>query len=295
MTDWIQLSQRAGLACHDLVGWILFDPVATENYAALGIPEGRGYVVACRTAALGDVEPTVAAAACYSIHPNVVEFVMSLYRGVADGESIMQARDNAVLPGLESIDPGLAGRLAPIAVALWAAVDSLFAGARPMFAAHRGRPRLGDLDPALSAWLAINCLREFRGDNHWALCASESLEPVEVGLLHTAMVSADEYEPEWIARSRGAGDDEITEAWQRLELRGFAADGALTDAGREFRLALETRTDVLTAPAWQAFGEDLTIGLLDLVEPLHDAFVARIDATAGPKWMPAVRGPNRLT
>lgn len=292
--DSIQLSQRAGLACHDLVGWILFDPAAAEKYGALGIPEGRGYVVACRLAALGDVEPAVGVAACYSIHPAVIEMVMDMYRGVTDGESIMRARDEAVIPGLSAIDPGLPDRLAPFAEPLWAAVDSLFAGARPMFAAHRGRPRPDDLNPALSAWLAINCLREFRGDNHWALCASEDLEPVDVGLLHTAMVSADEYEPEWIARSRGAGDDDIARSWTRLEARGFAKDAALTDAGREFRVDLETRTDVLTAPAWQTLGEAKTIELLGLVEPHHDAFVARIDATAGPKWMPAVRVKDRF-
>jgi hypothetical protein len=293
MTDWVQLSQRAGLACHDLVGWILFDPKAAENYAALGIPDGKGYIVACRLAALGDVEPSVGAAACYSIHPGVIDFVMGLYRAVADGESIMVERDAAVLPGLASFDSSLAARLAPFAGPLWTAIDSLFAGARPMFAAHRSRPRPDDLDPGLSAWLAVNCLREFRGDNHWALCASEGLEPVDVGLLHTAMVSAEDYEPEWIARSRGAGDDEIGQSWQRLAERGFAADRGLTDAGREFRHALETRTDVLTAPAWRALGEELTVELCELVEPLHDGFVARIDATAGPNWMPAVRVTNR--
>ncbi len=290
--DWTQLSQRAGLACHDLVGWVLFDPVAQDNYGRLGIDEGRGYIVACRAAALGDVEPAVVAAACYSIHPSVIDVVMGMYRGVADCESIMRARDDAVLQGLGDVDPDLPERLAPLAGSLWAAADSLFAGARPMFAAHRARPRPDDLDPALSAWLAVNCLREFRGDNHWALCASEGLEPVDVGLLHTAMVSADEYEPEWIARSRGAGDDEVAASWQRLESRGFATNGALNDVGKDFRWALETRTDVLTAPAWQALGEVHTHQLLDIVEPLHDAFVARIDATAGPNWMPAVRVEN---
>jgi len=290
--DWIQLTQRAGVACHDLVGWVLFDPTAQANYGRLGISDGRGYTVACRTASLGDVEPAVAAAACYSIHPDVIGFVIGLYRGVADGEAIMQARDDAVLPGLNAVDPELPDRLAPLAEPLWTAVDSLFAGARPMFAAHQARTRPADLDAALSAWLAVNCLREYRGDNHWALCAGEGLEPVDVGLLHTAMVSADEYEPEWIARSRGAGDDDVASAWHRLESRGFASRGALTDAGRQFRHELETRTDALTAPAWQALGEDLTIELLGIVEPMHDAFVARIDATAGPKWMPAVRGPS---
>ncbi|MFT6393001.1 MAG: hypothetical protein ACJA14_002530 [Ilumatobacter sp.] len=142
----------------------------------------------------------------------------------------------------------------------------------------------------LSTWLAANCLRELRGDNHWALCASEDLDAVEVGLLHSVMVDMDEYgSEEWIARSRGNGDEEIAAGWTRLEAKGFASNGAINAEGRRFRLDLETRTDALTAPAWDAVGEDATRTFCELIEPHHDAFVARINATAGPRWMPALR------
>lgn len=159
-----------------------------------------------------------------------------------------------------------------------------------MFSAHRAEPRPETTASAVSAWRAINCLRELRGDNHWALCAAADLDDVEVGLLHSAMVDVDEYGgEEWIARSRGMDDDVIAGGWGRLESKGLAADAKLTQAGLDFRNDLETQTDKLTAPAWRAVGESTTITFLDLVEAHQDAFLQRINETAGPRWMPAVR------
>ncbi len=290
MTDWRALTARAGLACHDLVGWLMWDPGAIARYEALGVPGGTGWIVAWRLAALGDPRPAVAAAAAYSISPAVIETVTELHRGATDTASILDVRDDAVEAGLDDLVPGLGDRLSPFAEPLWRGVDSVHHGARPMFAAHRALPRPGAERGGLSAWLAVNCLRELRGDNHWILCASEGLDDVEVGLLHSAMVDVEEYGgEEWIARSRGADDAAIAAGWTRLQARGLATAGALNDEGRRFRLELEARTDALTAPAWMAVGAEATTTLCELVEEHHDTFVARIDATAGPRWMPAVR------
>lgn len=297
--DWLALTARAGVACHDLVGWMMWDPAAIEGYAELGVPEGRGWVVAWRMASLEPVTSEVAAAAAYSIHPAIVEAVLGMARSATEPAAILAVRDAAVEPGLEEIAPGLGDRLADLAPDLWRGVDAVHAGARPMFAAHRAKPRPDPVDTPLSAWLAANCLRELRGDNHWALCASEDLDDVEVGLLHSAMVDVEEYGgEEWIARSRGSDDTAIAWGWARLTAKGLAArgsDGApgLTDAGRRFRAELERRTDAITAPAWQAVGAEATEVFCREIEAFHDAFVARIDATAGPRWMPAVRGGPR--
>ncbi len=290
MTDWDALTARAGIACHDLVGWMMWDRRAIAGYEALGVPDGIGWVVAWRLASLGDVTPAVAAATAYSINQSTIAAVMDLYRDVTDTESILAVRDAAVEPGLDDIAPGLPDQLADLAEPLWRGVDAVHFGARPMFAAHRARSRPANTRSVLSAWLAANCLRELRGDNHWALCASHDLDDVEVGLLHSAMIDLDEYgSEEWIARSRGNDDDAVAAGWARLEAKGLATDRALNDEGRRFRHDLETRTDTLTATAWQAVGERAVTTFCELVEPFHDAFVARIDATAGPRWMPAVR------
>ena len=290
MDDSEHLTARAGRAGHDLVGWLMWDPAAIAAYEALGVPDGAGWLVAWRLAPLGDISPAAAAAATYSISPAVIEMIMGLYRGVTDGDSIMRVRDEAVLPGLDSVAPGLAERLGPMAEDLWRGVDSVHHGARPMFAAHRAAPRPPATQPVLSAWLAANCLRELRGDNHWALCASEDLDDVEVGLLHSVMVDIEEYgSEEWIARSRGNDDEAIARGWARLGSKGLATAEAVNGEGRRFRRELERRTDLLTAPAWEAVGEDTTRAFCESIEPHHDALVARIDATAGPRWMPAAR------
>ncbi len=290
VTDWHELTARAGRAGHDLVGWLMWDPDAIARYEQLGVANGAGWIQAWRLAPLGDIPPAAAAAVTYSIHPQVVEMVLGMWRGVTDADAICRVRDASIEPGLEDIAPGLGAMLTPLADDLWRGVDAVHHGARPLFAANRAQPRPGPDQPVLSAWLAANCLRELRGDNHWALCATADLDDVEVGLLHSALVDVGEYgSEEWIARSRGADDAAIARGWSRLEAKGLAAGAALNDAGRRFRRDLEHRTDELTAPVWQAIGEAATRAFCDAVEPHHDAFVARIDATAGPRWMPAAR------
>ena len=288
-TEWQALTARAGLACHDLVGWMMWDPAAIAAYEALGVPNGAGWVVAWRVASLGDVSPAVASALTYSISPAIVEMVMGLARDTTTPSAILGVRDAAVEPGLDDIAPGLGAELAALSDDLWRGVDAMHFGAKPMFVAHREQPR-PDRPSALSAWLAANCIRELRGDNHWALCAAEGLDDVDVGLLHSAMIDVEEYgSEEWIARSRGADDAAVEAAWARLAARGLAAGGALTSAGRAFRLDLEERTDALTAAVWKEVGAESTQRFCELIEPHHQAFVDRIDATAGPRWMPAVR------
>ncbi|MEM1334802.1 MAG: hypothetical protein AAGG08_15235 [Actinomycetota bacterium] len=289
MTDWTDLTARAGRAGHDLTGWLMWDPAAIGAYDARGVPHGVGWILAWRLAPLGDVAPGAAAAATFSISPPVIEMILGAWHGVTDLDAIRSVRDAAIAPALAEIAPGLSESIAPLADDLWRGVDETHHGARTLFAANKFQERPAD-DPLLSAWLASNTLRELRGDNHWALCVAADLDDVEVGLLHSAMIDVEEYGgEEWIARSRGADDAAIARGWRRLAAKGWAADQALTDAGRAFRLELEATTDELTAPAWQAVGEAATVAYLGAIEPHHNAFLARIDATAGPRWMPALR------
>ena len=53
MTDWLDLTRRAGFVSHRLIGWVYWDPVAIENYAALG-PDPFTYYIATRGATLAD-------------------------------------------------------------------------------------------------------------------------------------------------------------------------------------------------------------------------------------------------
>jgi hypothetical protein len=287
VTDWPSLAQRASRACHDLIGWIYFDPTAAHAYAELGVPNGVGYYAASRFAPLAGGGNDAVAATAYSINGAFLGMAMDLMREHTDADSVLLMRDAQVLRGLDAVSPSIAEGLGQFAEPAWAAVDQLHNGARVLFSTHRERAERHPFDPALSAWLAFNCLREWRGDTHWALVAAADLNAAEVGLIHNVMVDYDE--AEWIARSRGADDVAIEEGWARLERKGFAQDRAFTDAGRAFRAQLEQRTDEICAQMWEAFGEARTVAFCELMEPHHDAFIAQIDATAGPRWMPAAR------
>lgn len=285
MIDASDLTARAAFASHRLIGWIYWDPDAIARYTALGVPEGRGYYVASRCAPLAAAGPDVVAAACYSIHPVFVRFSLETASAHTTFEAVYEARNDAVEVGLGECAPELAGPLTDLAHDLWRVVDQLPLAARPLFAAHRSWPR-HESRPVLSAWLALNAIREWRGDTHWAVLAADDVSGVEAGLLHEAYLG---YPGDWIPRSRGADDDVLDQAWRRLDAQGFVTDGRVNRAGVAFREELERRTDSLCSPGWELLGEHATRRLLDAVEPISDRFIERIDRTAGPNWMPAAR------
>lgn len=287
MTDWSHLAQRASLASHDLIGWIFWHQPAIDAYAALGVPDGMGYYAATRFAPVAGAGNDAVAATGYSINPVFLAMAMDLMREHTDPESAMRSRDSVVVDGLVAISPDIPERLGPLAEPLWDVVDGLHNGARVLFAAHRDRDHRAPEDPALSAWLAVNCLREWRGDTHWALCAAADLNAAEVGLIHNAVVGYEE--AEWIARSRGSDDAAVAEGWARLEAKGLVADKAITEAGTAFRERLEADTDRICGQMWQALGEDRTVALCEIMEPHHETVIGIIDATAGANWMPASR------
>ena len=285
MTDWLDLSRRAAFESHRLIGWIFWDERAIENYAALGVPDGVGYYVTTRAAPLAAAGNQAVVAAFYSIHPDFIGLCLDLCRQHTTFEDAARARDAAVVAGLREYTPEVCNGLAALAGPLWEAADALPASGRVLFAAHRDWPRPTD-DGLLSAWLAVNAIREFRGDTHWAIQIAEELTGPMAGILDNAWRS---YDGDWIPRSRGADDAMLADAYRDLEARGLAVDGAVTEAGIAYRQELETRLDRMTIPAWQALGARRTSELIELLEPVSDRYIDRVDATAGAHWMPAGR------
>lgn len=84
-------------------------------------------------------------------------------------------------------------------------------------------------------------------------------------------------------------DEALAVALDQLEARGLATDGVVNEAGLALRERVEARTNELSEKAWRLLGEDPTRKFIDLVEPFGQRFLDRIDATAGPNWMPAAR------
>lgn len=284
MADWTALTRRAALASHRLVGWTFWDPKGVENYAALGVPDGLGYYLATRGASLGDGGNAAVTAAFGSIHGDFVAMALDLCRAHTTFAEAFAARDAAVVEGLHQYAPTVCEGLAELAEPLWAAADSLPIAGRVLAATLRAWPRPDD--QLLSAWLAVNCIREWRGDTHWAIQAAEDLDGTAAGILDGAWRN---YASDWLPRSRGADDAALDAAMAALESRGLVTDGQVNGAGIAYRQELEDRLDRICAPAWQHLGEARTVEFLDLVEPVGPALVRRIDETAGPNWMPAAR------
>jgi len=282
--EWIELGRRAALASHRLIGWIFWDPGAIERYAALGVPNGAGYYIASRAAPLAAAGNQAVVAAFGSIHPFFVGAALDLCRAHATFEAAAAVRDAAVLDGLATYAPEVLSGLGELAEPMWAAADALPVAGRVLFAAHREWPRPDD--PALSAWLAVNCIREWRGDTHWAIQVAEGLSTTASGLLDGAWRA---YEDDWLPRSRGADGAMIAAAMVELEARGLATDGRIDQRGIVYRQQLEDRLEAICAEPWRHLGEDLTRRFLDLVEPAGPRLMERVDATAGPNWMPAGR------
>lgn len=281
--EWQEITRRASLVSHRLIGWIYWDPRAIESYTALGVPNGAGYYIASRAAPLASAGHQAVAAAFYSIHPLFIEYSLSTASQHTTWEQISEIRNRAVGEGLRRYVPEIVDELAALADSLWSVVDALPEAGRVCFAAHRQAPR--DPDPVISSWLAVNCLREWRGDTHFALLVAEDIDRVQAGILHDAHLNYGG----WIARSRGADEAAIDAAFADLERRGLAEDGQVNAAGEDLRQRLEERTNELCQRIWRRLGMATSRRFIDLIEPVGARLLARIDETAGPQWMPAAR------
>jgi hypothetical protein len=190
---------------------------------------------------------------------------------------------------LHEYAPEILNELGALAPQLWEAADSLPIAGHTVYAAHKSWPRNED-NPVLSGWLAVNCIREWRGDTHFAILTSEDISGVQAGLLHDAFLG---YPGDWIPRSRGADDAQLAQAWDALDERGFVTEGRVNEAGLAYREYIEDKTNELCEKSWRALGAELTEKYCALIEPVGHKFLARIDATAGENWMPAARDSRR--
>ena len=289
MTDWQDLTRRASFASHQLLGWIFWEPRAKDNLEALGVPGGMGHYIVNRGAPLAPAGAEALFAAFYTIKREFIHFAINhAAPHISNWHDVTVARDAAVRAGLEEITPQVMQPLGELADELWRVVDAIPASGRVLFAAHKSWPRPSD--PVMSAWNALNCIREWRGDTHFGILLNDNIGVVEAGLLHDAWMG---YPKEWIPRSRGAEDAEIAAALENLAARGYVTDGVVNDAGVAYRQELEDRTDMLCEIPWRAFGEANTVRLLSILEPVGHVYVERINQTAGDNWMPAARPRRR--
>lgn len=286
MTDWLAVTRRNARSIQTTIGWIFWDPGAVARYEALGVPGPLGYIGA-RCAPLAPAGPEAVAAAFGSITPVGIALAFSV---VAESDTVTfdalwAARDEAVVEGLREHAPSIVEPLVDLGPVLWPIVDGLPTVGRVFFAAHLRMPR--PADPLLSGWHAVNCVREWRGDTHWAVVAAASLTGVEASVLHNAWL---DYDRDWLPKSRGSTPDEIEAARQGLSAKGLVThDGAATPEGIALRQYIEDETDRLTTIPWERLGETASVRFAEDFEPPCKLLLRRVDETAGPNYQPASR------
>ncbi len=287
MADWFEITRRNARSVQTTVGWIFWDPGAVERYTAAGLPADfagpLGYIAA-RCAPLAGAGPAAVVAAFGSISPLGIGAVFDLLDGPDQFRRMWDGRDEAVVEGLHRFAPDIVEPLVEYGPELWAVVEQLPVLGRVFFGAHLAMPRPDD--PLLSGWHAVNCLREWRGDTHWALVVAQGLSHAEASIIHNAWLG---YETDWLASSRGTTPDDLAAGWAALESKGLATDRTVHPDGIALRQRIEDDTDRLTTRPWELLGESRSVELADRLEPPCVALLARVDETAGPNYQPASR------
>jgi hypothetical protein len=283
VTDWTRIARRNARSVQTTIGWIYWDPGAAARLDALGLPGGLGYI-AGRCAPLGPAGPEAVVAAFGSISPLGIALALDAVERQTTFEEVWAARNEAVLEGLAAYAPDIEQPLAELAPHLWSVVDQLPRAGRVFFGAHLRMPR--PVDPILSGWHAVNCIREWRGDTHWAIVAAAGLTGTEASIVHNAWIG---YEKDWLPKSRGSSDDDTAAGWASLETRGFVTNGVVNHIGIELRQRIEDDTDRLTTTPWELLGETASNRFADEFEPPCERLLARVDLTAGTNYQPASR------
>lgn len=283
-SDWFGITRRNARSVQTTIGWIFWDPGAVARYEVLGLPGPLGYIAA-RCAPLSAAGPDAVIAAFGSVSPDGIRIAFEVIKQNGGSfNDFWSARDEAVLEGLHTFAPEIIEPLIELAPHLWSVVEALPTVGRTFFGAHLAMDR--PTDPLLSGWHAVNCIREWRGDTHWALVLAAGLNGPEVTILHNAYMG---YEGDWLAISRGIAPTAIDAGWASLEARGLAHKRVVTPEGLALREHIEDETDRLTAQVWQMLGEQRSLRFAENFEPPCELLLARVDETAGPNYQPASR------
>ena len=284
VTDWLEITRRNARSVQTTIGWIFWDPGAVARYEQLGWPGPLGYI-ASRAAPLAPAGPEAVAAAFGSISPLGIALAFHLAsENSVSFDDAWHARDEAVLEGLAAHAPAICAPLAELGPRLWPVVEQLPAVGRTFFAAHLRMAR--PADRVLSGWHAINCIREWRGDTHWAVVASLGLDGVEASILHNAWLG---YERDWLPKSRGTSEEDAERGWTSLRQRGLADGDTVTPEGVALRQHLEDETDRLTTLPWELLGAEASQQFPIDFEAPCELLLARVDETAGPNYQPGSR------
>jgi hypothetical protein len=292
-------ARRLAAALEPCIGQVYFAPEAHAAYEALGfgpspadfgglaMPDGAAYFTS-RGSLMGKVAPRVVAAAFAVFNPEAVVPAVTYGWTLTDDATIRARRRESgaaqLARVLGEVDDGAVRGAGD---QLHRAIDPLTPEGRPLFGGARDRLGEADADDPWTRFFELgDALREYRGDCHTASWVSAGVGAPEISLISEAYMGLP---PRSYARSRAWSDEQFDAAVEMSRSRGWVdGDGALTEAGRDAREAIEVTTDQQLAPALAALGD----GVDSLVAALEPWGVA-IRAAHGYPGGPGDLWPNR--
>jgi hypothetical protein len=256
-------------------GVTYFAPEARTALDELGYRGFRMGYFAARSAPLGVVPPEVVAAIFYNFAPaQVAEALPAAWQLAPPGQAL-RARAESAVAALRRYGVTDDAARTPAELAAKAARNAPLDG-RPLFAANLAQQ--WPSEPLAQLWHAVTLLREHRGDGHVAVLAAAGVSGRESNVLHAA---AGRVPREMIMRSRGYDDEQWARYQDALARRGLLdGEGALTDAGREFKQRIEDDTDALALSALSALDDDEVETLFRTLTPITRAVVEAGDVPA---------------
>lgn len=245
---------------------VYFAPEAKPRYEAAGLKGGWMGYFASRSAALGPVPAEIVIATFYNFHPRMVRRAIPDAWSRSTPDRVLAARYAIADAGLRRTLGDAIGspELAEAAALGREAAQSGDPAGRPLFAAHAALEWPDE--PHLVLWHACTLLREFRGDGHVASLLATGIDGCEA---HVTLAATRAVPGEILRANRGWTEEEWSAAEERLRARGWLdKTGAHTAAGRRARRDVETRTDRLALPPYEALGEERGERFADLMTQL---------------------------
>lgn len=242
---------------------IYFHPECGAALASIGLTDFWAGYFANRVAPLGPVGPSTVEATFFNFSPKMIAPWFPSVWQIASPELVIKTRREAAAQVLASVLTTSAG-VDQATELLYAAVQAAPVSGRTLFGANRDLPQ--PEKPMERMWQLCTSLREHRGDGHVATLTALGLSGCEP---HCLAAAASGVPVKMFLLKRGWSETEWQEASAQLLARGLLDNrGALTPAGLEARLWLETTTDDLAAQAYNRMGVAGVDELLDVLRPM---------------------------
>ncbi|ALV35210.1 salK [Streptomyces sp. CdTB01] len=245
-----------------------------EEMAALGHRTYWDGYFASRAAPLGRVPAHVVHAAFYNFaEGEAARHIPSAWETIPP-EASVAARERGSAASLRRIlgdelagSPGLV-RAADLTTK---AATSAPTEGRVMYAGMRTLEVPGD--PVARLWHSATMLREHRGDGHIAALVGARIGGTEAHVL--SALEQGIHPPESFGRIHHLPKERLAAVMDGLRERGLVdADGHFTDAGRATKQRIETLTDELAAPPYDALSPAELDELITELEPITATLVA---------------------